>query len=64
MRSIALPLLGTGVLNSPPDEVARIMLEEIALFSKTNTTTALGDVSVVLLRRERTKIDVSETPVS
>ena len=48
MASIAFPVLGTGVLGSPVDEVARIMLQVIADFSEGNPNSSIRNVYIVV----------------
>lgn len=59
MTSIALPVLGTGNLRSPPGEVSTIILEEVALFAKKNMPTTLTDVYIVVYHKDTAKLDVS-----
>ena len=46
--SIVFPALGTGNLNYPAHETARIMLETIDTFQQSNPSTSLRDVRIVV----------------
>ena len=50
MASIAFPVLGTGVLGSPIEEVARIMLQVIADFSEGKPSSSIEDVYIVVYK--------------
>ncbi|XP_067657899.1 protein mono-ADP-ribosyltransferase PARP14-like [Haliotis asinina] len=54
-ETIAFPALGTGILQYPPEIVARVFKEKIAAFSTDNPLTCLREVIIVLyLKDEKT----------
>ncbi|XP_015749699.1 PREDICTED: poly [ADP-ribose] polymerase 14-like [Acropora digitifera] len=46
-RSITFPSIGTGTLQFPPVEVAKIYFEEVILFSQRNSKTTIKDIKFV-----------------
>ena len=59
MTSMAIPPVGTGYLGYPPQDVVKILLEEVESFSASNPTTALNDVYLVVYYKDESKFAVS-----
>ena len=59
--SIALPPLGTGLLGSPPTEVANIILKEVETFSRKNPRAPLKDIYIVLYYGDNAKKQVGDS---
>ena len=55
--SVAFPAIGSGNLQFPPTEAARIMLDETVTFCQENPTSNLKDIRFVLLGRDKMVID-------
>jgi O-acetyl-ADP-ribose deacetylase (regulator of RNase III) len=51
-KSIVFPALGTGNLRYPPAETAHIMLDTINNFLRTNPSTSLNDVRVIVYQKD------------
>lgn len=56
-NSVAFPAIGTGNLQFPPKQAARIMLDETAKFCQENPTSDLKDIRFILLGRDKMVID-------
>lgn len=56
---MALPPLGTGNLQFPPEEVATVMLREVERFDQTHVGTTLKDVFIVVYEKDLSKLAVS-----
>ena len=59
MTTIALPAIGTGILDYPPRIVAKIMIDEITKFSKENSQTSVKEITIVLYEKDTRTIAVS-----
>ena len=59
MTSVAIPPIGTGNLGFEAHFVAKVMREELFLFSSRNPQTTLRDVRFVVYQRDDRVIQVS-----
>ena len=59
MTSMAIPPVGTGYLGYPPEDVVKILLEEVESFSASNPGTPLHDVNLVVHYKDDSKFAVS-----
>src|SRR5688572_25954608 len=59
MQSVAIPAIGTGNLKIPAAIVAKIMYEEAEEFSRSNPTTTLTDIRIVVYDKDLPTISVS-----
>ena len=55
--SVAFPAIGTGKLQFPPRETARIMVDETIKFCRENPDTTITDVRFIVLPQNKTAID-------
>lgn len=55
--SVAFPAIGTGKLQFPPREIARIMVDETIKFCRENPDTTITDVRFILLPQDTAAID-------
>ena len=55
--SVAFPAIGTGKLQFPPRETARIMVDETIKFCRENPDTTITDVRFIVLPQNTTAID-------
>lgn len=55
--SVAFPAIGTGKLQFPPRETARIMVDETIKFCRENPDTTITDVRFIVLPQDTTAID-------
>ncbi|XP_072048530.1 protein mono-ADP-ribosyltransferase PARP14-like [Amphiura filiformis] len=53
MKSVAVPAIGTGNLDYPPNDVARMMYEAAILFSKDNPRGPLQDIRFIQYPKDR-----------
>ena len=53
MRSIALPVIGTGNLNFPRDAASRVMLEETITFCQNNPASNVQDIRFVVFQGDQ-----------
>lgn len=56
-NSVAFPAIGTGNLQFPSKQAARIMFDEAAKFCQENPTSGLKDIRFILLGRDKMVID-------
>ena len=61
--SIAFPALGTGQLGYPRDAVAQTMLTAIDTFQRSNPSTSLREVRIVLYPKDKQTIQVNQVYV-
>lgn len=54
---MAFPAIGTGKLQFPPRETARIMVDETIKFCRENPDTTITDVRFIVLPQNKTAID-------
>ncbi|KAJ7351805.1 hypothetical protein OS493_035530 [Desmophyllum pertusum] len=55
--SIAIPVIGSGKLNFPPNEACRIMLDETLTFCNDNPLSCLKDVRLIAFRHNQSTTD-------
>ena len=59
MKSVAMPAIGTGNLQIPPQLVTQVMYDEVSQFSCTHPRTTLRDISFVVYHQDMGVIAVS-----
>lgn len=52
-KSISFPALGTGVLEYPPDSVARWMIEACCDYCNAAPTTSINKVNIVIYSKDQ-----------
>ena len=57
--SMAIPPLGTGALSTPITTAVSILLDEISQFSKSNPSSSLNDITLVIYEKDLDKYEAS-----
>ena len=62
--SIAFPIIGTGILNFPPNASCRIMLDESLEFCQKNPRSCLKDIRFIVFHQNQTIIEAFRQEIS